>query len=216
MDGFCQSQSQLSGRPLICANKEFVHWFENRLTISGHCCHRRRRTQPLLSSSVAVDMPFQVSLVAWQERPQPRGDLAVGAAAAAQLLRTPTAAPAACIIANRQLSWGSLTIRQRRLAKHAQIKAVAVDVGAVAMPQLHHLWSARVAACNPPPMLFLFFRRPECRRWQRKPTIEDEEIPHPPRWPLRLEIVRHSSLQCIQIPKPLLPAITMHYMACCN
>lgn len=66
----------------------------------------------LFSSSVAVDMPFQVSLVAWQQRPQPRGDLAVGAAAAAQLLCTPTA---------------------------AQIKAVAVYVGAVAVPQLHHL-----------------------------------------------------------------------------
>lgn len=86
----------------------------NYLNLTGHCCHRRRRAQAqlLFSSSVAVDMPFQVSLVAWQQRPQPRGDLAVGAAAAAQLLCTPTAAPAALqnvtVVSQLSFSWGSL------------------------------------------------------------------------------------------------------------
>jgi hypothetical protein len=97
---------------------------------------------------------------------------------------------------------------------HAQIKAVAVYVGAVAVPQLHHLWSAHVAAPHPPLVLLLFlliFFLIECRWWQREPAIKDKEISHPPCWPLHLEIVRHSSLQCIQIPKALLPAITTHF-----
>jgi len=45
-------------------------------------------------------MPFQVSLVARQERPQPRGGLAVGAAAAGQLLGAPPAGPA-CSMCNK-------------------------------------------------------------------------------------------------------------------
>jgi len=55
----------------------------------------RRRQQ-----SITVDMPFQVSLVARQERPQPRGGLAVGAAAAGQLLGAPPAGPA-CSMCNK-------------------------------------------------------------------------------------------------------------------
>lgn len=109
-------------------------------------------------------MPFQISLVARQERPQPRGGLAVGAAAAGQLLRTPAAAAARmpwhyiyCSVTSQIME--NITddgdMRMVTINFDAQVKAVAVDVGAVAVAQLHHLRSARVAAPHPPLLLLL-------------------------------------------------------------